>query len=551
MMILLECAGWGVIGCAASSAGKTATKAAIRVVKNGPLEDLKDSTLQAVDKFATSLGTMWMKVPTPQLRGDSTGGVEAGSMGSTGVEYILGYMVWVGLAIAVLSLIAIGVTMARRSRDGAGHVSRLTVVLLGVMLIGAASSITGALLPQESVRAAAPVALIQNSLWWYTAALVILSIVVAGIRMAWTHRAEPGKELIGSLMKMVVISSGAAWLVSLLVSAADDLANFMLRASLDCDPGKDAACFGDNLNKLLGVLYLGQVAGPVMPVGQLGVMTVLILAVVSALVTLAQCILMLARGGMLVALVGILPMSAAATNTEMGRDWFKKLSGWLLAFILYKPAAAIIYAVAFQLSGTNLTKGDKTGISSVLMGLVMMVMALVALPALMKTLVPASAPAAGGGGGLGGAAAGAALMALPTGAANLMGHRSSSDSQSQSTTSQQNQSESTTSNPPGASNQTSGQQGGRQSPPGGKPAASVPQAVLSAAEQAGHQAHDAAGQLGEEAANPPGGPSPQGPSGGGGGSGWGDQPSPWAPPTDDRPPADDGPSGSQTPRGDE
>ena len=52
---------------------------------------------------------------------------------------------------------------------------------------------------------------------------------------------------------------------------------------------------------------------------------------------------------MLILLLGVLPIAAAATNTEMGRGWFKQIIAWLLAFILYKPVAAIVYATAIRL----------------------------------------------------------------------------------------------------------------------------------------------------------------------------------------------------------
>ena len=61
---------------------------------------------------------------------------------------------------------------------------------------------------------------------------------------------------------------------------------------------------------------------------------------------------MIVRYGMLVLLVGVLPLTAAATNTEMGMMWFKRALGWLGGFILYKPVAALIYATAIKLMST-------------------------------------------------------------------------------------------------------------------------------------------------------------------------------------------------------
>lgn len=468
MMVLLDvCGGWGLIGCAAKATG-AATKAAAKTVNNAALNDLKDSMLQTVDNFAASLGTMWMKVPTPVLTGNSTGGVAAGAASSGGVEQLLGYMMWIGSGIAVLSLIALGAMLGRGSRDASRHVSRIAVVLMGTLLMGAASAITGALLPQRSVHAAPAVAMIHNSLWWYAAALVVASIIYAGIQMVWTQRAEPGKDLIRSLLQMIVVSAGAATIVGLLVAAGDSLANFILKAALTCDPGSDGACFGSNVNKLLLVSFM---TGPQAP----GVMSVLGLAALSALVAGLQCIVMLARGAMLIILVGLLPTSAAATNTVMGREWFRKLTGWLLAFALYKPAAAVIYAVAFKLSGSKLTASDATGISSVLMGIVMMTLALLALPALIKLAVPQAGVLAGGGNGLAGAGMGAVLMALPTGAG---GGRSTTTSRSQIQVSRNGSSQNSHTSPSGSRESV-----GRHQPAG---AGAVPQ-IAAATNEAVHR----------------------------------------------------------------
>ena len=143
-------------------------------------------------------------------------------------------------------------------------------------------------------------------------------------------------------------------------------------------------------------------------------MIAIILGILAFIGSVVQIMLMLVRGGMLVLLVGTLPLIAAFSNTEMGLQWFRKASAWLLAFALYKPAAAIIYAVAFDLAGQQ-------GALSLLDGVMMLLLAILALPALMRFLVPATSALAGGGGT--GAmlvgAAGAAAMRMPTGAASI------------------------------------------------------------------------------------------------------------------------------------
>jgi hypothetical protein len=122
-----------------------------------------------------------------------------------------------------------------------------------------------------------------------------------------------------------------------------------------------------------------------------------------------QIVLMVVRSAMLILLLGVLPSAAAATNTEMGRSWFKRIIAWVLAFIHYKPVAAIVYATAIRLVANNNAPLHFDGknandvgslVMNVVTGLSMLVLALFALAALMRFIVPmvsATAGAAGAG----------------------------------------------------------------------------------------------------------------------------------------------------------
>ncbi len=199
-------------------------------------------------------------------------------------------------------------------------------------------------------------------------------------------------------------------MVSLLVTAADSFSVWMINSSLECDVTVDSACFGENMLNLLALTTNSAAGG-------LGALLVIILGLIAILGAAIQILLMVARGGMLVILTGILPLAASFTNTEMGKGWFKKCVAWLVAFILYKPAAAIVYAAAFQLVGTDVFADDGTGLLAVLTGLMLMIIALFAMPALMRFVTPMVGALAGGAAG--GAVAMGAMAALPTGAAAI------------------------------------------------------------------------------------------------------------------------------------
>jgi type IV secretion system protein TrbL len=95
------------------------------------------------------------------------------------------------------------------------------------------------------------------------------------------------------------------------------------------------------------------------------------------------------RAAMLVMLAGFLPIAAAMTTTQAGREHMRKYLAWVIAFVAWKPCAALIYAAAFRLLGTH--NLDATGAGSVLIGVTLMTMAILALPALLRFLVPAVA----------------------------------------------------------------------------------------------------------------------------------------------------------------
>lgn len=213
-----------------------------------------------------------------------------------------------------------------------------------------------------------PVGFVHNQTLWIVVAAGSVSMIFAGIQLAWYQRGEPMRELAKSLVTMLVVSAAGVGIVSALVQISDSLAQDIINARLK----EDGATFAGRMGELV-----------TNPLDGTGLAIVLIFGVTAIITCFVQIMMMIVRNGMLVLLVSVLPLAAAATNTEMGMAWFKKVISWLIAFIVYKPVAAIIYAVALALAGNP--EGNMMKVAT---GVTMMVLAVVALPALLRLVAP-------------------------------------------------------------------------------------------------------------------------------------------------------------------
>jgi hypothetical protein len=272
-----------------------------------------------------------------------------------------------------------------------------------------------------------PVLFLQNSLYFWTASLAVLSVLVGAAKMVIERRGAPLRDLGRSLATLVVVSGAGVAAVGLLTVAADKFSAWIIESSTD------GTSFNENITSLLELSATS-------PIGSI---MIILLGLIAILASVMQIVLMIVRGGLLVILTGIFPTAAAFTNTEAGKGWFQKCTAWLIAFILYKPAAAIVYATAFQLSGSKIfgNVGDGKDFGSALLatvtGLALMIIALFAMPALMRFVTPMVGAVAGGGGAVAAGTVGAlASGAISLGSAGRGGGPSTSSTTTHSTSSQ-------------------------------------------------------------------------------------------------------------------
>ncbi|MGV9383543.1 hypothetical protein ACWDRB_47555 [Nonomuraea sp. NPDC003707] len=249
-----------------------------------------------------------------------------------------------------------------------------------------------------------PVSFIAMHTHWYVTASAVLGLLVAAGRLAIQRRPEVAGRALMTVVAITVVSAAGATVVILLSQAGDSYSAWILQQA---SAGKGN--WSDTFTKFTSLASPGSFittqASGVPPAGM-----ILFIALLGLISGLIQLVLMLIRSAMLGLLTGLLPLIASASGSESGRAAGRKAVSWLVAYLLYKPVAATIYAYAIAAMDTPNDEITK------LSGFVMIILAVIALPALMRFVTPVVAAATSGGGA--GAVAGAAA-AVATGARML------------------------------------------------------------------------------------------------------------------------------------
>ncbi|MGI5347348.1 hypothetical protein ACQEU8_04045 [Streptomyces sp. CA-250714] len=238
-----------------------------------------------------------------------------------------------------------------------------------------------------------PVEFLRGSTVWFTSFTAVLCLLIAAGHIAWQRRSEPGKQALQGLLNLVVVSSAGVAAANLLTVAGDRFSVWIIDRSTGCrqispDGEPVEQCVSEFDKRVSAMLALGDADSSFL---------VLIMSVLVIAASVAQIALLIVRVALLVILAGTLPLSAAASSTPAGRAWFRKSVGWLLAFVLYKPAAAIVYAAAFSMPGTE-GDGEGSEIISMVSGVVLLVLACFTLPALLRLAAPVAQTALSGTG---------------------------------------------------------------------------------------------------------------------------------------------------------
>ncbi|MDX2802488.1 hypothetical protein, partial [Streptomyces scabiei] len=260
------------------------------------------------------------------------------------------------------------VVFAKAIGDGAAEVLKaLNGVWLSVDVPDPAGNGGG----HGQAAAGSPIGQITAEVNWIVAYVAVASLLIAAIRMAVDRKGQSMKQAFMGMWKVILVGAASVPVVTALMAASDAYAKDVYARSR----------LGDSASTMLGVLTLNQPG------------LVLIFGLLVMLSSFVQIVLMYIRIGVLIMLVGTLPLAAVSSMTGWGEGWWKKHVGWLAAWLLYKPAAALIIY-----SATAMTKGTKD-LNAIIAGMGMLIMAVFALPALLKLIVPATAALGGTSGG--------------------------------------------------------------------------------------------------------------------------------------------------------
>ncbi|MEN3308869.1 MAG: hypothetical protein V7603_5071 [Micromonosporaceae bacterium] len=216
-----------------------------------------------------------------------------------------------------------------------------------------------------------------------------------GLLMVLSRKPAPLVNVLRGLWNTSLWSAVGVFGTNLLLAGTDAFANYVLTSALK-------SVGEPSLGKRLASLVV-----PVLNPGGMPVGLVILISSVAMTCALIQAMLMLFRDGAVLILAPMTTLAAAGSFTNATSGWLRKIVAWLLTLIFYKDCAAMAYAVMIWMTGENSSRDPRV----LLFGVAMMIVALAALPVLLRFFNWTVGTLQPGGGGLGMlASAGAAGM---------------------------------------------------------------------------------------------------------------------------------------------
>ena len=341
----------------------------------------------------------------------------------------------------------------------------------------------------------------------------MIGMAFALIMVARRKDADSAVDVVMGFFRVILVTGAGIPTISLLAKFFDQASPWLLN-------NISGGTFEDGMGTLVGV---DAAAASGMGVGTLVLMLVsLVFGVLGGILNL---FMVLFNWGVLPVVSGLLPVLAAAAMSERGRNGFNRVLAWIVAILLFKPVAAVIYGVGIA-SGRMITGGVADSGQIVLQsiyGTVLLCAAGIALPAIARIVAPAiAAGTQGGGAGLLVGAAMVAAGAVTGGAAAV----AAAGARGAGMAGAGKAATSAAPNPTGASSAAGSKSGASGGPSGAGSGSGGPSGAGSGSGGPSGAVSDGGGSSGGGSSSGGGGASGGGdPAGGGGSSGGGSAPS--------------------------
>lgn len=259
-------------------------------------------------------------------------------------------------------------------------------------------------IPSPTLEGNSVITNLWSNLSYVTGVIAILGFMFGITRAALEVRGQPLADVSRMLVTLVAVSGFGLAAVGAMVTFGDAFAPWVVQQATGEQFSASSLAVIVNPATLQQNVALG-----------------LILGVLLVFATLMQILFIICRNAMLIVQSSFLPPVAAGTATPDGLMRFKRFCSFFIGFILYKPVAAIVYAAGLKLMHNN----DQKALNLVY-GLVVITLAALALPAMIRFFVPMAAVGSSnmfsGGAAVGAiAATGAAVVTLGAGAATGVG----------------------------------------------------------------------------------------------------------------------------------
>ncbi|WP_329473061.1 hypothetical protein OIE75_32335 [Streptomyces sp. NBC_01723] len=208
---------------------------------------------------------------------------------------------------------------------------------------------------------------INRQTQWIVVYLAVGSILFAAIKMALDRRADSGQVALKGILRITLVNTAASTVLITFTILMDRYSDHLFRGALD---------------DLMGGMDCSD---------EIPSMLLLVLACLLIVSGIIHALLMWIRLGVMIILMGTLPLAAAASMTEWGGTWWRKHMGWMIAWLLYKPTVSLVFFSGSVMMNSQVTGSDgATKVNTQVAGMGVLLLSAIALPALMRVIVPAT-----------------------------------------------------------------------------------------------------------------------------------------------------------------